>query len=131
MTGIIEISRRPEFPKFGNSDGQDFVAPQHAMFEGAVLLRGVLLAALSHSARAEPGGALKWEGQCGTMLGAAEGRANAASAAWRRADSGRDRDGVSPTGRPRAECHPSADRAGSVTAEWACRGVSRGEEDAP
>ena len=54
---------------------------QHAMFEGAVLLRGLLLGALSHSTRAEPDGALKWEGQCGTMLAAAGGRANAASSA--------------------------------------------------
>ena len=46
-----------------------------AMFEGAVLLRGLLLGALSHSTRAEPDGALKWEGQCGTMLAAAGGRA--------------------------------------------------------
>ena len=51
------------------------------MFEGAVLLRGLLLGVLSHSTRAESGGELRWEGQCGTMLAAAEGRANSASSA--------------------------------------------------
>ena len=51
------------------------------MFEGAVLLRGVLLGVLSHSSHAESVGALRWEEQCETMLVAAGGRASAASSA--------------------------------------------------
>ena len=47
------------------------------MFEGVVLLRGVLLTLLALPVHAaEP---LKHREQCGTMLAAADGRANTAS----------------------------------------------------
>ena len=49
------------------------------MFEGAVLLRGLLLPLLAHPIRAAD--SLKYREQCGAMLAAADGRASAASAA--------------------------------------------------
>ena len=48
------------------------------MFEGAVLLRGLLLPLLAHPVGAA--GRLKYKEQCGTMLAAADGAASAAAA---------------------------------------------------